>query len=55
MTPHRYVLFVDDDRDFLGPAAFFGGRGHAVLTAETAARRRSRCSRATPPTSSSST
>jgi CheY-like chemotaxis protein len=30
------ILFIDDDRDFLdAQAAFFGSRGHTVLTAES--------------------
>jgi two-component system alkaline phosphatase synthesis response regulator PhoP len=33
MTPGHKILFVDDDRDFLGAQeAFFRGRGYAVIT-----------------------
>ena len=35
MSPAWSILFVDDDRDFLdAQAAYFGSRGHTVLTAE---------------------
>jgi len=35
MSPSWNVLFIDDDRDFLdAQAAYFGSRGHTVLTAE---------------------
>jgi CheY-like chemotaxis protein len=33
MSPGRKILFVDDDRDFLGAQeAFFRGRGYQVVT-----------------------
>ena len=36
MSTRWNLLFIDDDRDFLdAQAAFFGGKGHAVQTAES--------------------
>lgn len=36
MSPTWNILFVDDDRDFLdAQAAYFGSRGHNVLTVES--------------------
>jgi CheY-like chemotaxis protein len=43
------ILLVDDDRDFLdAQAAFFGSRGHKVITAEDSEEARQALARTTP-------